>query len=119
MEDELANLSLLDKEEEAFQKDAVVIEQSFQFSLVGRCVTDSVVNFPAPRNTMAALWHPIGGICIADLGNKRYLFQFFNEVDVQRVMASTPWFFNSHLVLLHRIQKGENPSVLLLIFSEF
>ncbi|KAK5787063.1 hypothetical protein PVK06_041714 [Gossypium arboreum] len=68
---------------------------------------------------MANLWHPIGRICITDLGNKRYLFQFFNEVDVQRMMAGTLWFFNSHLLLLQRIQKGENLSVLLLIFSEF
>ncbi|MBA0825241.1 hypothetical protein Goarm_021842 [Gossypium armourianum] len=36
---------------------------------------------------MADLWHPIGGICIIDLGNKRYLFQFFNEVDIQRVIS--------------------------------
>ncbi|KAG8475108.1 hypothetical protein CXB51_032045 [Gossypium anomalum] len=119
MEDELANLSILDEEEEAFQEEAMVIEKSFQFSLVGHCLTDSVVNFPALRNTMADLWHPIGGICITDLGNKRYLFQFFNEVDVQRVMAGMPWFFNSHLLLLHRIQKGEDPSVLLLNSFEF
>ncbi|PPS20225.1 hypothetical protein GOBAR_AA00351 [Gossypium barbadense] len=94
IEDELANLSILDEEEEAFQEEAVVIEQSFQFSLVGRCLTDSVVNFPALRNTMADLWHPIRGICITDLGNKCYIFQLFNEVDVQKVMADTPWFFN-------------------------
>ncbi|PPR92830.1 hypothetical protein GOBAR_AA27842 [Gossypium barbadense] len=63
--------------------------------------------------------HPTGGICITDLGNKCYIFQLFNEVDVQRVIVGTPWFFNSHLLLLHRIQKGENLSVLLLNFSEF
>ncbi|KAH1128860.1 hypothetical protein J1N35_000238 [Gossypium stocksii] len=34
---------------------------------------------------MADLWHPIGGISITDLRNKCYLFQFFNEVDAQRV----------------------------------
>ncbi|PPR84660.1 hypothetical protein GOBAR_AA36053 [Gossypium barbadense] len=119
MEDELANLSILDAEEEAFQEDVVVIEQNFQFSLVGCCLTDSVVNFSTLHNTMADLWYPIRGICITDIGNKCYLFQFFNEVDVQRVMAGTPWFFNIHLLLLHQIQKRENPSVLSLIFSEF
>ncbi|KAG8500486.1 hypothetical protein CXB51_002742 [Gossypium anomalum] len=72
MEEELASLSLLDEEEVAFQEEEGVIDPSFQFYL----------------------WHPIGGIYIIDLGNKRYLFQFFNEVDVQRVISGTPWFFN-------------------------
>ncbi|MFQ6634880.1 hypothetical protein Gotur_011429 [Gossypium turneri] len=68
MEEELANLSLLDDEEEAFQEEAVAMERTYQFCLVGRCLTDSVVHFPSLRNTMADLWHPIGGICITDLG---------------------------------------------------
>ncbi|KAH1121046.1 hypothetical protein J1N35_004206 [Gossypium stocksii] len=68
---------------------------------------------------MANIWHPVGGICLTDLGNKRYLFQFFNEVEVQRVISSTPWFFNSHLLILQRIQKGENLLVLALNSTEF
>lgn len=61
---------------------------------------DSVVHFPSLRNTMVDLWHPIGGICITDLGDKRYIFQFFHEVDVQRVFSGSPWFFNNHLLIL-------------------
>ncbi|KAH1074339.1 hypothetical protein J1N35_026667 [Gossypium stocksii] len=68
---------------------------------------------------MADLWHPIGGICISDLGDKRYLFQFFNEIDVQRVISGTPWFFNGHLLILQRIQQGEVPSMLVLNHTEF
>ncbi|PPS00823.1 hypothetical protein GOBAR_AA19826 [Gossypium barbadense] len=70
MEEELANLNLLDDEEEAFQGDITVVERNYQFCLVGRCLTDSVVHFSSLRNTMADLWHPIGGICILDLGDK-------------------------------------------------
>ncbi|MBA0633563.1 hypothetical protein Godav_025200 [Gossypium davidsonii] len=68
MEEELANLSLLDDEEEAFQEEAVAMERTYQFCLVERCLTDSVVHFPSLRNTMVDLWNPIGGICITDLG---------------------------------------------------
>ncbi|MBA0754975.1 hypothetical protein Gogos_022229 [Gossypium gossypioides] len=68
MEEELGNLSLLDDEEEAFQEEAVAMERTYQFCLAGRCLTDSVVHFSSLRNTMADLWHPIGGICITDLG---------------------------------------------------
>ncbi|MBA0729623.1 hypothetical protein Golax_020346, partial [Gossypium laxum] len=44
------------------------MERTYQFCLVGRCLTDSVVHFPSLRNAMADLWHPIRGICITDLG---------------------------------------------------
>ncbi|KAH1073595.1 hypothetical protein J1N35_025923, partial [Gossypium stocksii] len=57
--DDLANLNLVDAEEEPFQEDAVVVDQNFQLSLVGRCLTDSVVHFPSLRNIMADLGHPI------------------------------------------------------------
>ncbi|MBA0699152.1 hypothetical protein Goari_000810, partial [Gossypium aridum] len=58
MEEDLANLRLVDDEEEAIQEDATT--------------------------------HPIGGICITDIGEKWYLFQFFHEVDIARVLAGTP-----------------------------
>ncbi|MBA0577607.1 hypothetical protein Golob_025036 [Gossypium lobatum] len=119
MEDDLANLALADEEEEAFQEDAVVFDQNLQLILVERCLTDSIVHFPSLRNTMADLWHPIKAICISDLGERRFLFQFFHEVDIRRVLIGTPWFFNNHLLLLHRIQSGENPSLVPLTFSEF
>ncbi|KAH1129371.1 hypothetical protein J1N35_000749 [Gossypium stocksii] len=87
MEEGLANLNLLDEEEEAFYEDILEVNQSYHLCLVGRCLTDSVVHFPSLRNTMADLWHPIGGMYISDLGNKTILFQFFHEVDVQRVLS--------------------------------
>ncbi|MBA0879099.1 hypothetical protein Goshw_007721 [Gossypium schwendimanii] len=67
MEDALENLNLLDEEEEAFQEDEGVVGRVSQLCLVGRCLTDSVVYFPSLRNTLANLWHPIGGICITKI----------------------------------------------------
>ncbi|MBA0574714.1 hypothetical protein Golob_006998, partial [Gossypium lobatum] len=93
MEDAMANLKLLDDEEEAIHEVEGAVSIAYQFCLAGRCLTDSVVYFPSLRNTMADLCHPIRGICITELGEKRYLFQFFN--------------------------KGENPVVIELKFTEF
>ncbi|MBA0676272.1 hypothetical protein Goari_017764 [Gossypium aridum] len=42
MEEDLASLNLIDEEEDAFQEDAVVVDQNYHLSLVGRCLTDSV-----------------------------------------------------------------------------
>lgn len=71
MEDDLANLHLLDEEEDAFQEDVRVIERDREFYLVGMCLIESLVHFPSLRNTLVDLWHPIGGIFISDLGEKR------------------------------------------------
>ncbi|MFQ6619982.1 hypothetical protein Gotur_000952, partial [Gossypium turneri] len=67
MEDALANLRLLDEEEEAIQEDEGAVGGAYQFCLVGRCLIDSIVHFPSLRNTMADLWHPIGRICITEI----------------------------------------------------
>ncbi|KAK5792721.1 hypothetical protein PVK06_033839 [Gossypium arboreum] len=70
MEEGIANLKLMDEEEEEFNEETVMVERNYQYCLVGHCLTNSVVHFPSLRNTIADLWHPIGGICISDLGIK-------------------------------------------------
>ncbi|MBA0747877.1 hypothetical protein Gogos_004753 [Gossypium gossypioides] len=102
MEDELENLSLVDDEEEAIQEETAAVESISQFCLVGHCLTDSVVHFPSLRNTME-----ISSILLEGF------------VDIARVLARTPWFFNNHLLILQRISYGENPVVLELNFIEF
>ncbi|KAH1064637.1 hypothetical protein J1N35_029624 [Gossypium stocksii] len=119
MEEELANLNLLDDEEEEFQGESVMVDSTLQNCLVGRYLTDSVVHFLSICNTMADLWHPIGGVCITNLGEKRYLFQFFHEVDVQRVLVGVPWFFNNHLLILQWLPNGEDPVMMVLNFVDF
>ncbi|MBA0760110.1 hypothetical protein Gotri_022889 [Gossypium trilobum] len=38
------------------------------------------------KNTTANLWHPLRGVLILDLGEKMFLFKFFHEMDIKRVM---------------------------------
>ncbi|KAK5772713.1 hypothetical protein PVK06_049007 [Gossypium arboreum] len=92
---------------------------AFSFCLVGCFLTASVVHFPAMRNTMANLWHPLEGVQISDLGDKRYLFNFFNEVDIHRVITGSPWTFNNHLLIFHRIKENDDPLSILLVFSDW
>lgn len=117
MEDGLANLNLLD--EDTFLEDALVVDNQYRYSLVGHCLTDSMVHFPSLRNTMVDLWHPIGGIYIVVLRDRRYLFQFFNDVDKGGVLMGAPWFFNNHLLILSKTSPVENPMLVPLFASEF
>ncbi|KAH1082890.1 hypothetical protein J1N35_022651 [Gossypium stocksii] len=79
MQKELANLNMLDEEEDVFREEAPVVDNEYHFCLVGRCLTNSVVHFPSLRNIMADLWHPIWGICISDLGEIRDISWAENE----------------------------------------
>ena len=58
----------------------------FLYCLVGRFLMDKVINFSAMKNIMAALWRPGKGICIKDLSPTLFLFQFFHEIDIRRVL---------------------------------
>ncbi|KAK5812389.1 hypothetical protein PVK06_027818 [Gossypium arboreum] len=53
---------------------------------------------------MENLWHPVKGVQIRDLGEKRFLFQFFHAMNMDRVLKGSPWTFNNHLLVLHKLQ---------------
>ncbi|KAH9726543.1 CCHC-type domain-containing protein [Citrus sinensis] len=91
----------------------------FRFCLVGRFLTDKVINFPAMKNTMASLWRPGKGVYIKDLSPTLFLFQFFHEVDVKRVLDSGPWTFDQHILLVKRLEENEQPSNVPLYFTSF
>lgn len=73
-----------------------------QLCLVGRCLTDSVVYFPSLRNR-----------------GETTPFSIFYEVDIERVVAGIPWFFNNHLIILQKVPVRVNPAVMELNHSEF
>lgn len=106
----------IEEEEEdglVFQTDDIGIGQEglidARYCLVGRFLTDKVINFPAVKNTMAALWRPGKGVCIKDLSPTLFLFQFFHEVDLKRVIDSGPWTFDQHILILKRLGENEQP----------
>lgn len=63
----------------------------------------------AMQHTMAALWKPGKGIFMKELDSNLYLFQFFHEIDVKRVLEGSPWSFNKRALEMARLQVGENP----------
>lgn len=111
MEEELGNLRIADEEDELVlgQEDEDDNEDEFNLCLVGKVLTNSAVHFPSMRSILAELWHPIEGVSIFEIKDKRVLFCLYNELDVTGVIASMLWFFSWHLILFHRSQKGEDP----------
>ncbi|MFQ6642569.1 hypothetical protein Gotur_018575, partial [Gossypium turneri] len=87
MEEELANLNIVDDDEELVQAfdDEDYAEEDFNICLLGRVLMDSIVHFPSMRNLLANLWHPIEGIFITEIEDKRILFKFYNKVGLYSV----------------------------------
>ncbi|MBA0568683.1 hypothetical protein Golob_006156, partial [Gossypium lobatum] len=73
METEFAGLTLEEEEDEIFQIqfDEETSGETEVLQLVGCFLIASIVHFPAMRSTMANLWHPVRGVQIRDMGEKR------------------------------------------------
>ncbi|MBA0682608.1 hypothetical protein Goari_024309 [Gossypium aridum] len=111
MENDLANLRIDNKEDEAWELhgEEGLGKSLYEYCLVGYFLIASVVHFQAVRNAMENLSHPLRGVLISDLGEKHYLFKFYHKVDIDRVVNEPPWTFNNHLLLFHRLKGEENP----------
>ncbi|MBA0813594.1 hypothetical protein Gohar_027428, partial [Gossypium harknessii] len=96
----MANLNLDEGEVEAwvFNEEIGLSKSIFEYCIVECFLTESVVYFQAMRNAIANLWHPLGGVAILDLREKRYLFKFYNQLDLDWVINGAPWTFNNHLL---------------------
>ncbi|MBA0582031.1 hypothetical protein Gorai_024184 [Gossypium raimondii] len=111
MEKELAILNIDEIEDMPVRsiKEEVGFDEDYNLCLVGQLLTESVVHFSLLRNTLTNLWHPLRGIPITNIGEKRVMFQFYYMIDLKRVMDGMPWFFNRHLLIFYKMEKGEDP----------
>ncbi|XP_073035368.1 uncharacterized protein [Primulina eburnea] len=109
----MANLSLSAEEDDDLllvppEQDNRIL--SPQLWLVGRFLTNRLVNFGAMKNRMADIWQPVKGITIKEIDGQRYLFQLYHVMDMERIMDGGPWSFDNHLLLLQRVNSGEVPT---------
>lgn len=109
----MANLSL-----SADEEDGLIIAPSesdkhspkSELWLVGRLLTDRSINFGAMKNRLADVWRPVKGVLIREIESQRYLFQFFHEFDMDRILEGGPWTFDNHILILQRLKQGEFPT---------
>ena len=76
-------------------------------SLVNRFLTDRTINFAALKDTLIPIWRPVKGIYVKELRLNLYIFQFFRDHEINRVLNDGPWSFNNNILLLKRLQAGE------------
>ncbi|KAH1107886.1 hypothetical protein J1N35_011654 [Gossypium stocksii] len=114
MEEVLADLRIEEEEESGeaelweIEQEENPTEQSSNFCLVGCFLTATVINFQSMCMVMANLRHPLGGVTIIDIGEKRILFRFYCEVDRDRVVKGSLWTFNNHCLILSILKEEDN-----------
>lgn len=89
-------------------------EIDVRWCLIGRFLTESPIDFQAMQHRMAALWRPGKGVYIKEVDRNRYIFQFYHEVDITRVMEESPWTFGRFHLILERMKAGDNPRTILI-----
>ncbi|XP_019178362.1 PREDICTED: uncharacterized protein LOC109173575 [Ipomoea nil] len=59
------------------------------------------------------------GMNIDELATRRYLFKFYHEADISRIINDGPWTFDKSLLLLKRLSDTEDPLDIDLNTAEF
>lgn len=99
--------------------DVDVSSVDMRFAAVGRVVTERPVRFPIFRDVISSVWHPLRGVSIKEIGQGRFVFQFYHEQDILRATAEGPWSFDQNLIVLKRIQSDDNPATVELDTVDF
>ncbi|XP_031101947.1 uncharacterized protein LOC116005850 [Ipomoea triloba] len=86
---------------------------------VGRLVTQKPVRFAFFQDTMARVWMPSMGVNMTELQPRKYLFRFYHEKDISRVITEGPWTYEQNLLIMKRVQPGEDPESIPLTHAEF
>ena len=105
-----ANMSIADKDEEGLVVDEDVVEETevdLWYCLVGRFLTEGSIHFDSIRIMMASLWKLVKGVSIKELDGNLFMFQFFHERDIYRVIDDGLWKFNQHPLLIQRLLAGD------------
>ncbi|KAJ8765399.1 hypothetical protein K2173_012096 [Erythroxylum novogranatense] len=103
------NEGTLEYEDEPGRIEQQYTESERQHCVIGRLLTEKIINFPIFKQIIASIWRPVKGMMIKDLGNNVFIFQFFHHLDMDRVLRDGPWNYQQQILLLRRLQPMENP----------
>ncbi|KAM6560597.1 hypothetical protein CsatA_029836 [Cannabis sativa] len=104
--EEFGGLSLEVEEEEE--------EYDVRWCLVGRFLDAGIIDVQAMQHMMAFLWKPGKGLHVKELEQNKFLFQFYHEIDIKRVISGSPWTLEHKQLIFERLKAGDNPRALAL-----
>ena len=73
-------------------------------TIAAKFLTRKNINIDAVARTFRPLWKADKDFTIRDMGEKKILFTFKDEIDVERVMQNGPWAYDRSLVICQRVE---------------
>ena len=67
--------------------------------MAGKFLTKRVLNVEAIAHTFKPLWKPTGELKIQDVGENILLFEFEDNLDLERVSEFETWSYDKSLVI--------------------
>lgn len=64
--------------------------------LAGKFLTHHMINKEAVTRTFKPLWRTRKPFFVHDMGENNMVFEFDNEVDLERVLEYEPWTYDKH-----------------------
>lgn len=105
-----ANLSINDDEEGLVFNEIPRNNPGIDYAhcLVGSFLTNRKVNFVAMQDTLSSIWRPVKGVFMEPTSfPNTFLFKFFHDLDVKRVLDDGPWTFNQQVLLIKKLEIDE------------
>ncbi|GAA0168168.1 hypothetical protein LIER_22942 [Lithospermum erythrorhizon] len=78
------------------------VEERFQFSVIGRVLTQKKFHVPTLKDTVRALWGGEEGVQILDMGSNLFHFVFNEGAQMVRVLQGEPWLFKGYAIIIKR-----------------
>ncbi|XP_019167860.1 PREDICTED: uncharacterized protein LOC109163565 [Ipomoea nil] len=122
--DQCANLTLADVEDEDLAVRVPYVPDANEpaeegFFAVGRVLTNRAVRFAYFQDTMAGVWQAAMGVNMRELQPRRFLFRFYHKADLLRILSEGPWAYEQSLLVMKRLELGEDPEIVQLDHAEF
>lgn len=89
-----------------------------QHAMVGRFLTDKHIKFDYMQQVLASVWRPVMGMRIKEIRPNLYIFQFFHEKDISRVLDRGPWGFENYTLVCKRLGANDIPKKTVLFFLD-
>ncbi|XP_074373435.1 uncharacterized protein LOC141713759 [Apium graveolens] len=112
MEEAVAAIQIEDEEYGglSYENDNEVLNKiDTRWCLVGKFLTDSHIDYQAMQHKMVSLWRSGRGLYVKQLDSNRFIFQFYHEIDIKRVIDGNPWTFGRFHLVMERLKDGDNP----------
>ena len=87
--------------------------------MVGKLLSPRRIHVPSFKEQVIAMCRLGRGIFVQELNDKGFLFKFFHEYDISRVLEGGPWIYDNMYILIHHLMPNEAPAIVLLNSLDF